>query len=497
MRTTVDLLLDAVQRAPGSRAIVDEYNALTYADLATQVAAVGEFLRQAGMQKGDRIGVLMNKSADGIVIYLGGMCVGGVVFPFDYSQPATSLQYVLNTTAPRFVFVAESLLPLWSELKHAISPGQVVVVGSKVPQGGVTAWKDVLALRGKLDASLTSPDEVAYLNFTSGSTGVPKGAITTHANIYWNTRSAVEALKLTPDDVHLSMFPMFGHPHELFARPLYLGGTGVLVDSVSPKAITKSLVDNEVTCMMAVASIYSSIARMDGFDSMNRSRLRIAESGGMHINPELYAQLCKLKAWMCPVWGSTETTGIALARPLDGPFVSGSVGTPCPHYTIELRDDAGDVVRDDSIGELTVHGGAVCQSYYKNESETAAHMKDGWMHTGDLFRRNADGYFFFAGRRSRMIKSAGLKVYPTEIEDVLCTHPAIAEVAVAGIADRTHGEIAKAFVVLRDGSDCPEQELVKYCESKLARYKIPRTYAFVQGLPKTPSGKVLYQKLQG
>lgn len=495
MITTAGLLRESVQRVPDKWAIIDDRTRITYGELGANVGSVAAFLIQKGLKKGDRIGILMSKSADGIVAFLGGMTAGGVVFPMDFSQPASSLQFVLKNTQASFLFVSEAFMGLLDTLEIPCARSRVIVVGEKYFPG-TTPWRELLTVKGDLSVDRTSPDDVAYLNFTSGSTGVPKGAITTHANIYWNTRASVEALELTPDDIHLSMFPMFGHPHELFSRPLYLGGTGVLVDSVSPKAITKSVIDNRVTCMMAVASIYSSIARMDGFDAFNSSDLRMTESGGMHINPELYAELCKLKPWMCPVWGSTETTGIALARPLDGPFKSGSVGKPCPHYDIKLLDDNGHEIHDGSVGELTLHGPAVCQSYFNNPDETAGHMRNGWMHTGDLFRRDEEGYFFFAGRRSRMIKSAGLKVYPTEIEDVLCTHAAIAEVAVAGTPDRSHGEVAKAYVVFRDGMNCSEQELVKYCETKLARYKVPRVFSFIQGLPKTPSGKVLYQKLQ-
>jgi long-chain acyl-CoA synthetase len=366
-----------------------------------------------------------------------------------------------------------------------------------MPKNGYYSWEEIINQKNveALDINIQEDDPV-YLNFTSGSTGIPKGALTTHANIYWNTKSAVESLGLNQDDIHLCCFPVFNHPHELFARALFLGGTMVLTDDTLPKTIASAVSEHGVTCLMAISVIYENLVHYNA-SPLELRTLRLAESGGMYVRPALAeAFKNRFNIPIIPVWGSTEATGIALAMPVKGECRSGSMGKPCPYYEVKIVDEDGTELDRDEVGEMAVKGPAVCSKYFDNPEETEKHIRDGWLYTGDLVKKDNEGYFYFIGRKSGMIKVAGLRVYPAEIEEVLITHPEVKEAAVVKLQDSVLGEVPKAVVVLKSNSAVNQEELRKYCARRIAKYKVPATIEFVKELPKTPSGKIQYQKLQ-
>jgi len=384
-----------------------------------------------------------------------------------------------------------------SMLKLPCSGGEIIVIGKKA-EDHYRTWEEIFVQHTLVSADIDiEQNDVVYLNLTSGITGIPKAAITTHANIYWNTLSAVESLKLSHDDVHLCMFPVFGHPHELFARPLFMGGTIVLIDNISPKAIVRAIWNHGVTCMMATASIYLSLVRYYGSHSLNLKTLRIAESGGMHTSSTLVQNFREsFKVPIVPVWGSTETAGISLVSPVDGLYRPNSTGKPCAYYEIKIVGEDGRELGPGEIGEMAIKGPAVCSRYYGNPEETAKHMRDGWFFTGDLAKKDSDNYFYFISRKSRMMKVAGLKVFPCEIEEVLNNHPDIAEAVVVKVPDRSRGEAPKAVIVLKDGAEIGKSEIREYCKERMSRYKVPRVIEFRNELPKNPGGKILYRKLE-
>jgi long-chain acyl-CoA synthetase len=493
--TLVEMIARNAELFPGKPALLFGDSRISYHELYESSNALANFLLDSGLNKGERVGLLLHKGPEAVISFLGVACAGGVVFPIDYNQTLAEIQFILNLTNPSALIVAEDLQHLLSNLMPPCEQSTIIVIGKKSIKHYRTweemkAWKDV-----KAPDIAIQEDDIVYLNFTSGTTGIPKAAVTTHANIYWNTISSVETLGLTPDDVHLSMFPVFGHPHELFARGIFLGGTSVIVDGISPRLIAGAISEHNVTCMMAVASIYETLVRFRESHSFKSDSLRVPESGGMHVNPSLAHRFKeRFEIPLIPVWGSTETTGIALATP-DQEYRPGSMGKPCHYYQVKIVGGGGKELPPDEIGEMVIKGPAVCSAYLGNPEETEKHMKDGWFYTGDMAKRDADGYFYFTGRKTGMIKVAGMKVFPTEIEDVLSAHPRIAEVAVVKTMDHAHGEVPKAVIVLKEGAEIGRAEIRKYCEGRMSRYKIPRVIEFVAELPKSPGGKILYRNL--
>jgi long-chain acyl-CoA synthetase len=250
--------------------------------------------------------------------------------------------------------------------------------------------------------------------------------------------------------------------------------------------------------MMAVASIYDALARLPESFSVDLSSLRIPESGGMHLNPVLaYKFRERFGVSILPVWGSTETTGIALATPIHEGYRPGSMGKPARYYEVKVLGDYGEELPPDRVGEMAVKGPGVCSGYYHQSEETDIFMKDGWFLTGDMVKMDCDGYYYFASRKNGMMKVAGLKIFPTEIEDILAGHPNIKAVAVVKSQDEDdlHGEVPKAVIVVKDGAEVSKSEIRKYCEERMSKHKVPRIIEFRNELPMTPGGKILYREL--
>jgi long-chain acyl-CoA synthetase len=482
---------------PHKDAIVHGERRTSYQELWERSRALAGVLQSMGIGAGERIGCLLQKNTEAMVTFLGAACSGGVFFPLDHNLPPEKLQYALELTHPSALIVDAEHLPLLERVPHAMPPGRILVIGPD-PTGRHRTFAEVDAALSRTPAlPECTPHDPVYLNFTSGTTGLPKGAVTTHANIWWNTRAAVEGFGLGPDDVHMAMFPVFVHPHELFARPVYLGGTTVLVDNVQPKTIARAITEHRVSALMAVAAIYETLVRLRDVRAYDLSCLRVPESGGMHVPPALVEQFsATFGRRILPVWGSTEATGIALHTPPDREYRPGSMGTPLPHYDVRVLDEqSGAELGPGEVGELVVAGPGVCKAYWDNPAEAAMHLHGGAFYTGDLVMRDADGFFHFQSRQTGMMKVGGLKVYPIEIENLLRSHPDISEVAVVKAFDDLHGEVPKAVIRPRDGAVITRSDIRKYCEDKLHRYKVPRIVELVDELPKTPGGKVAWKDL--
>jgi len=301
---------------------------------------------------------------------------------------------------------------------------------------------------------------------------------------------------MTEDDVHLCMFAPFAHPHEIIARPLYLGGTMVLVDKIYPKALAEAISVHRVTCVMGLAPMYDKLLAVLKHGAYDLSSLRIPESGGMYTHPELMERFsCRLGVPIIPVWGSTESTGIALANRPGEPMAPGSVGRPCPYYSVKVVAEHGSELGPGEVGEMIVKGPAVVSGYYHNAKISQVCFRDGWYYTGDLVKKDEAGNFYFVARKNEMMKVAGLKVYPLEIELVSLEHPGIAEAAVVPAKDRLRGEVPKAVIVAKDHVQLSVAELMSFWRGKLAHYKVPRVVEIRDSLPRSAGSEKIDKKL--
>jgi len=492
--TLIEMLEKNNDLCPSKTAIIFNHETVSYSDLYRKSIALANFLVRNGFRKGERVGLLMQKSPEAIISFLGIANAGGIVFPIDYNQPEEHIQYLIDLTRPSALIVSSSLEKIFYKIRFKNTNLQVIMVGEgRHP----ILWNDVVDVACLKGPTVVIEDsDPVYLNFTSGSTGMPKGAITTHENLFWNTKSVVESLGIDHEDIHLCGFPFFTHPHELFCRALYTGGTIVLTQDFLPSTVAKAVAAHKVTCLMAISLIYENLIRYE-VSPEDLNSIRVAESAGMHVSSSLINKFReKFGISLTPGWGSTEASGLAFANLSGTGPREDSIGKPCPYYEVKILDESGNETGADETGEMVVRGMGVCSGYFENDTETKKTFRGDWLFTGDLVRKNAEGYYFFVARKSRMIKVAGLKVYPGEIEEVLNEHPEVIESVVVKINDQALGEVPKAVVVLSKNARVGPEELRKFCAGKLAKYKVPKTIDVVDALPKAASGKILYNKLQ-
>jgi long-chain acyl-CoA synthetase len=471
---------------PEKMFIHSAHGSFSFAESNSIALRLAGFLSANGVQAGARICLLLPRRPELAFSFFAANFARCLPVPVNYLETPESVKSTLALLAPAVIIVDESVVS--KDILNFLKKCGALVVsaggGTEEPHSFVR-WNDCLQHNPLSELPEISPEDAAYLNFTSGSSGQPKGAVCTHANIYWNTSSAIEVFDLREEDVHLCMFAAFAHPHELFSRALYTGGSLVLLPEISPKAIVRAVKQYHVTCMMGLAVMHKMLAEHCA-DTL--PTLRIAESGGMFTPSALQENFfAAFHVPLLPVWGSTETTGIALANAPACRRTDGAMGKPCPHYQVKLADEQGCEVRQGEIGELLISGPAVVSAYWENMPFPG---QNGWYCSGDLAWQDSDGFYHFVERKNGMIKVAGLKVYPLQIEQALLRHPGISEAAVVGMKERRHGSVPQAFVVPQAGAQLETDELIQFCRQHLASYMVPRQFIFLAALPKTGGGKI-------
>jgi long-chain acyl-CoA synthetase len=479
-------LAEAARQWPEKTALIGTSGSWTWSALDREADRVAALLTEIGIRKGDVVGLCTTKRPEVVIAFFAIARVGGVVAPVNFKLEPGRVHDWFETCAITTLILeagfddvaGRELGAVGSRLIYVGLPGRYAGRGfDEAPSGPTSPLPDV------------EPSSPVYYNGTSGTTGRPKAAVATHAMLLWNARSGVEDLDFRADDVFLGMFSVFSHPHELFHRALLVGATCVVVDTMSPRVVCDLVARHRVSFMMAVPSFYEMMLEHGG-GGYDLSSLRVLESGGAWVAPETIQRLeGRFHCAFMPVWGSTETHGVALAlRPI-ALRKTGTTGTVARHYEVGVFDERGRPVAAGEVGELWVRGPAVATRYANLPTETqSAFDAAGWYHTADLVRQDVDGYVTFVGRRFDMLKVGGIRVFPLEIEQVLAAHPAVAEVCVVRAEERVRGEIPRAIVRLRQPATA--NDLRSFCRDHLAVYKVPRIVEIWDELPKLPNGKI-------
>lgn len=479
-----------VQHRPEKTFISYKKESISFKEVSLLVNKMAGYLVSAGVGEGDKICLMLPRTPELVISFLAASRIGALIVPVNYLLPSNDIVQFIGTVAPK-ILIAQSKLVSEEVAQILPSLKGVSFVDTESDLPNWISWQDLVSYTGILNSSYTAKiDDVAYQNFTTGSSGNPKGAMATHANLYWNTLSSIEIFELTSEDVHLCMFGSFAHPHELFVRALYTGGRIVLLQEINPKAIVRKINEQKVTCMMGLAPMYEAMAKH--CKAQDIPTLRVAESGGMYTREDINQQF--QSAFGIPIfsaWGSTETSGIALTNNAENYRTDGSMGKICPYYQVKLMDGARQV-KPGEVGELYFKGPAVVSGY----EGFPPLLNDGWYSSGDMAKVTEDGFYYFVERRSGMIKMAGLKVYPLQVELVLITHPKIKEVAVLGVSDKRKGAVPKAVIVTESKARVDLDEIRAFCKGKMPSYMVPKSIDFLEELPKIGSGKINKKVLQ-
>lgn len=383
-----------------------------------------------------------------------------------------------------------------AELDCAIAADRFAPLASAVGVTPLVPTPELLA-PGRVEPPGHQPGDLAVILYTSGTTGQPKGVCLSFDNLVRNARACVEHARIDPQQVFLGVLPQFhcfGFTG-MTITPLLLGASVHYLPRFSPLGIVQGIAQTRATVFMAVASMYTALAAAKSADRQAFASLRLAISGGEPLprrTAEQFAQRFGIE--LLEGYGLTETSPVVT---LNTPWCkrTGSVGRPLPGVQVQAVDPQGRPLGPDQEGELTVRGHCVMLGYYKRPQETAAVLRDGVLWTGDIGKLDADGFVYITGRAKELIIIGGENVAPREIEDVLLTHPAVAEAAVIGVPDELRGEAPLAWVILREGASATPLELREFCRQRLAGYKVPREVRIAADLPRSPTGKVLKRAL--
>lgn len=462
------------------------YRALFHA----AVAKAAELQSKFDIRKGDRVAALATNELDYVVLFFALQRLGALLVPINFRLTYREVEHIVSDCSPKLLVSQEAFAEIAEQLKAAGKVSQLTLLRSSVDYSA--EYKEALSH----DFAGTDKDAVMIL-YTSGTTGAPKGAVLTHEMLFWNSINTTLRLNLSQQDSTVIFLPFFhtGGWNVLTTPILHRGGKIVLLKKFDGEKILELSEKEQATILFGVPTTMDLMARSPIFETTNLKNLRYAIVGGEPMPVPL------IKTWQekgVPIrqgYGLTEFgPNVFSLNEEDSIRKIGSIGFPNFYIEAKIMDSEGKILGANEVGELVLKGPMCMTGYWKNEKATSETIVDGWLHTGDLVRRDEEGYYYVVGRKKDMYISGGENVYPPELEQVIRGLAGVREVAVIGVPDEKWGEVGKAFIV-KDNASLTAEDVHSFCLQNLAKFKIPKHFVFLPELPKGDSGKILKRKL--
>jgi len=500
---------------------------MTFRELDSLVDRFGEALQALGVKKGDRVAIYLPNTPQFVIAYYAALRVGGTVVACSPLYKERELAHLLVDSGATVLVAWDKLYPFVqvarreTGLKHVITTSVrdylPPILRLLSPLKGVKSYAcpgalDMKALLAKhrgqpTKVAIDVKKDIALLQYTGGTTGIPKGAMLTYYNLVVNARQVQEWAQLRPrEDIHLSALPFF-HIYGMTVAmnvPIYTQSKMVLLpDPRDIGSVLKAIDKERPTIFCGVPTMYTALINRPDIRKHDLKSIRLCISGASALPAEVQRKFEELSGGrLVEGFGLTETSPVSHVNPLDDPAKNrpGAIGIPISDTEAKIVDlDTGEKdLAAGEVGELVIRGPQVMVGYWNQPEENKKALRDGWFYTGDIASMDPDGYFRIVDRKKDMINVSGLKVWPREVEEILFEHPAVKEAAVVGIPDPKSGEAVKAYVVLKDGysGKVTPDEITSFCKEKVASYKAPRVVEFRTELPKTPVGKILRRELK-
>ena len=484
----------------------------TYAEFAAAVDRAARLLVSTGVSQGDVVSLLLPNSVEYIIAYFACWQLGAIAGPVNSLLKAQEIAFVISDSETKTLLVHPDFLPTVESISSEL-PGlrEVVRFDDEAAATGNfaedTGGSKGVSKEGSTNLSLSdevgpeiNSDSEAIIIYTSGTTGKPKGCLLTHGNLIANAQQISQWLGFTESDRLLTLMPLF-HMNAVSVTTmsaLYAGGSTVVSPKFSASRFWQIISDYEITSFGSVATMLSMLLTTypEGVPAgLRTEQLRFAMCGSAPVPAEVMKRF--EETFNCLViegYGLSESTCRSTFNPPDQRRRPGSCGQPIGNE-MRVVDEEDREVADGELGEIVLRGENILKGYYRNPQATETAFRGGWFHTGDVGYRDADGFFYIVDRKSDMIIRGGENIYPREIDEVLYQHPAVAAAAAIGVPDQLYGEEVAAFVVLKEGREASEAEIVAFCRARLADYKCPKTVRFVSEIPKGPTGKLLKREL--
>jgi long-chain acyl-CoA synthetase len=509
---------------PDKAALIYFGSEMTFLELSFASKSFANALAGIGIQKGERVGLHLPNCPQYVIAYYAILSLGGIVVNLNPLYTHDELKLMANTSGMTSLVTFDMVLPVIRTLCKEVRIPRVVVTAVTDYINGFpvstaksldleAGWQHFSELIAKYPNPRrvkvqVNPEDPALIQFTGGTTGIPKGAVLTHANIVAATFECSlwgnPTITLTPHEKRnvmavLPYFHVYGNIVVL-NWGMFNCATQIQVPRFNIDEMMELLAKFEqITFFPTVPTLITALINHPKAAELNlNKKLRLLNSGGAPMPVELIEQVKDMGIYFSEGYGLSESTSLGICNPVLGLKKVGSIGIPFPDIDVRLVDvDKGETdVPDGQPGEIIMKGPLVMQGYWNNPAETAGQLKDGWLSTGDIAIRDEDGYIFIVDRKKDMIIAGGFNIYPRDIDEVLYQHPKVAEAVSLGVKDKYRGETVKAFIVLKPGEQCTEEEIILFCKEKLAPYKVPKLVEFRESIPKSAVGKILRKILR-
>ncbi len=496
------MLEERAKHYGGKTAIVLGDRRLSYAELDKASNKVANALIKMGVSKGHRVAMLLPNSPEFAVIYFGIIKIGAIAVLLDTKYKVSELTSLFDDSQPR-VLVTESpflepLVPILPRFKYI---AYVIDLSSK-HKGRFLSYQEIMSTSSARKVEVgPEPGDIANIAYTSGPTFRPRGVMLSHQDLVMNAAISADEFRQTAEDVAILFALPLHHVVGLEAvllTSISKGSAVVMLSGLSISGLMGTIEKERATIFMGVPFIFILMVHMAEEEGIKHdlSSLRLCCAGGAPMPTDTLKRFKQLYGSdIVQFLGLTEATAYLTCQPIDGTGKLGSVGEALPGWKVKIVEDNGKELPLNQSGEIIVSG-PIMKGYYNNPRATAEAIKNGWLYTGDIGRVDENGELFILGRKKEMIIAKGQNIYPCDIEDVLYTHPKVAEAAVVGIPDELRGEVIRAIISLKAGEAATEQEIKRFCLERIANYKVPKQIIFLDSLPKTDTGKIRKEDLK-
>jgi long-chain acyl-CoA synthetase len=498
--TIADIVRVHAANRPDAVALVVDDRTITFAELDNRSSQAAQAFRAAGIGFGDRVAFIEKNGAEFFEVVCGLAKLGAVAVPVNWRLAAPEMLHIIEDAQAKMIVVGSDFFGHIETIEHSLET-LIVAIGTHDRWPDFDDW---MAGHVAEDPGVTTdPDDIAFLMYTSGTTGAPKGVMLSNNNYFSKATGIAAQWRFDANSVSLAVMPMFHMAGSGWALVgLYEGSTTVVLRDVDPAAILDAVARHRITNLLLVPAVIQRLLAAPGVEDTDFSSVRAIVYGASPITDDV---LVKGLQWFgcefLQVYGLTETTGSITQLDDHDPVhrleLLRSCGKPYPWVRVRIVDKDGVDVPTGTVGELWTRSPQNMLGYWNNPDATAATVTpDGWLKTGDAGYADDAGYIYLHDRLKDMIVSAGENVSPAEVENVLMTHPGVGDVAVIGVPDERWGEAVKAIVVPAAGTSPSEAELIAYARERLAGFKLPKSVDFADALPRTPSGKLLKRTLR-
>lgn len=491
-----DLLTKRARITPEREALVCEDIRMTFLEMNERANRLANAMMNLGVGHGDRVSMLAFNEPEYYDVLFGLGKIGAILVPINYRLAGPEMQFILSDCEPKVMVFGQEYAEIMDSIRKDLPVKDYIAISNDPPEWAMS-YKNLIDEAAKEEPEITGgDDDTLTILYTSGTTGRPKGAELTHLNFFWASVNGAATLMGAGDTIMVAL-PLF-HVGALGGVPMYIhrGLRTVLLKTLDPQRFLELIEEEKVTAFGSVPALLDFLKLVPNFEKYDWDSVKVILVYAAPVPVTLIKEYNEAGISVRQLYGMTECcTGTVLDSD-NAIKKAGSCGRPFFHTDIRIVDDKKNDVGPDVMGEILMRGPVVMKGYWNRPEATAETIVDGWLHSGDIARKDKDGFYYIMDRKKDMIISGGENIYPAEIEDTLLGNSKVADVAVIGYPHEKWGEAVKAIIVVKPGEELTEEELIEWCQGKIGRYKIPKKVVISDAIPRTPTGKILKKDLR-